>query len=248
MNIIGHPYVAHKVVGRLTADLVLGSWIPDIVPFVPGTTFEFGEIHEGGERLLHFLDEHYPERRDIALGMLCHGVEFGADGFSGRIEKRFEDEREELAQRIAAASGVSLEVASKHRFHNFLWWGVEVQILRHRRDFTDKLIRQMPPLIRRSIPAAADLLAECFGKSPTAVRRDIAALLEPVTVPIRLLSTRGLAEIWREMAVGLPERDQIDVEATERLFQDCAELVEKSWEEIVGKVVGKVKINLGGLS
>ncbi len=36
----------------------MGSYLPDIVPFVPNSVFEFEEIHEGGEKFLDFLDQH----------------------------------------------------------------------------------------------------------------------------------------------------------------------------------------------
>ncbi|MFH1566021.1 MAG: hypothetical protein ABIB98_02360, partial [bacterium] len=159
MNIIGHSYVSAKVMGRLTDDLILGSILPDMVPFVPGTTFQFEEIHEGGEKFLKFLDVSCPQRRDLALGMLCHGVKFGADRFSPDIEKRFADKREELARRIAMASGISLEIASRYRFHNFLWWGVDVQLLWNDPDFVENLSRKFSQM---DITETANLLARCF--------------------------------------------------------------------------------------
>ncbi len=240
MNVIGHPYVAFKVFGRLTEDLVLGSYLPDIVPFVPNSVFEFEEIHEGGKQFLAFLDKHYPERCDLALGMLCHSVEFGADKFSRSIEKRFEDKREELAKRIAEASNISLEIASRARFHNFLWWGVGVQLLRHRREFVEDLVKKISKL---DISGAAPLLAECFDKDVLAVSHDISFILKPFT-PERPLSVHGLAEIWKDMAAGLPEKDQVDVEKTEKLFKDCAQLVEDSWEEILDGIIKAIKKNL----
>lgn len=240
MNLIGHPYVAAKVTGRLTEDLILGSYLPDIVPFVPNSVFEFEEIHEGGKKFLEFLDERCPERRDLALGMLCHGVEFGADKFSRDIEKQFEDEREDLAKRIAEASNISLDVASQARFHNFLWWGVDVQLLRHRREFVEDLAKKIPQL---DVGGAASLLAECFGKRESAVLQDVSFLLKPL-IPERLFSIRGLVEIWRDVAAGLPEKDQVDIEKTERIFENCADLVGESWKEILAQVVAKVKGNL----
>ena len=54
MNVLGHPYVAYRVFGRLDEWIVAGSWLPDLVPFVPDSVFEFEEIHESGERFLKF--------------------------------------------------------------------------------------------------------------------------------------------------------------------------------------------------
>jgi len=243
MNVIGHPYVAFKVFGRLTEDLVLGSYLPDIVPFVPDSVFEFKEIHEGGEKFLKFLDESCLERRDLALGMICHGIKFGADKFSRDIEKRFEDRREEYGKRIADASNISLEMASRARFHNFLWWGVDVQLLRHRREFVEDLVEK---ILKIDVAPVAGLLAECFDKDVSAVQRDIDFLLKPL-IPERFLSVRGLMGIWEDVAVGLPEKDQIDLEKTEQLFNDCAELVEDCWERILRKIIAEVGDNLGRL-
>ncbi|MCG2686187.1 hypothetical protein L6258_02355, partial [Candidatus Parcubacteria bacterium] len=115
MNILGHPYVADESVGPLDKWLLTGSYLPDLVPFVPNSVFKFEEIHEGGERFLQFLDEHAPDKRNLALGMLTHGVKYGADKFSRDIEEQFEESREDLAKKIAAASGVSIEVARSGR-------------------------------------------------------------------------------------------------------------------------------------
>lgn len=240
MNVIGHPYVAFEVFGRLTEDLVLGSFLPDIVPFVPNSVFEFEEIHEGGEKFLDFLETHNPERRDLALGMLCHSE---ADKFSRGLEERFGDKRGELVKRIAEASKISLEIASRARFHNFLWWGVDVQILQHRREFVEGLAEKITQV---DTGTAADLLAECFGKDVSAVEKDINFLLKPFT-PERFLSVRGLAEIWKDMAVGLPEKDQVDIKKTEKLFTNCAHLLKDSWEEIVDEITVGVKAKLSNL-
>lgn len=38
MNVLGHSYVAYKVLDRLDKWVVAGSWLPDLVPFVPETS------------------------------------------------------------------------------------------------------------------------------------------------------------------------------------------------------------------
>lgn len=232
MNVIGHPYVAFKIVGRLTGDLVLGSYLPDIVPFVPNSVFEFEEIHEGGEKLLP---------SDLALGMICHRE---ADKFSRSVERRFEDKRDDLVKRIAEASNISLEMALRARFHNFLWWGIDVQLLWHRREFVEDLAKKISQI---DVSVAAPPLAECFGKDISAVSRDVSFILKPL-IPERSFSIRGLAEIWKDVAIGLPEKDQVDISKTETLFSNCAELVEDSWEEILVKVVADVRSNLEDLA
>ena len=45
------------------------------------------------------------------------------------------------------------------------------------------------------------------------------------------------------MLVGeFPEKDQINIEKTEKLFADCADLVENCWEDILRRVVAGVKV------
>jgi len=240
MNVIGHPYVATKVVGRLTEDLIIGSFIPDIVPFVPNTVFQFEEIHEGGEHFLKFLDDTCPQKRDLALGMLCHGAKFGADQFSRYIENRFARERDILAKRIADASKVSLETARQSRFRNLLWWGMDVQLIWNEPIFVKDLARK---LAKVDTLGTANLLAECFGKDPQKVLRDI-KFLESSIKPQNLYSARGLATIWKGISAGLPENDQIDVGETEKIFEDCAQLLEKDWKQLVEQIIAKVGKNL----
>jgi len=260
VNILGHPYVADKSIGPLDKWLLTGSYLPDLVPFVPDSVFEFEEIHEGGERFLRFLDRHDPEKRNLALGMLTHGTKFGADKFSPDIEKRFEKNREDLAKKIAAASGISIEVARGGRFHNFLWWGVDVQILRHEKEFMERLCKVLPQI---NIAQTSTLLASCFEKEEPEVRRMLTYLFKPMVVEnltsvtglARIwkeiakglpehTSVTGLARIWKEIAKGLPEHDRVNIEATSTVFEDCANLLENDWRKILDRVTTEVRSNL----
>jgi len=59
-----------------------------------------------------------------------------------------------------------------------------------------------------------------------------------------------LVEIWKEVATGLLEKDQVDIAKTEKLFADCAALVEDCWNGVLFEVVtavrsGLLKIGLG---
>ena len=84
MNVLGHAHVAvHAVSGKRNL-LIIGALLPESSPFIPDNPFSWPEIHESGKRLLNFLDEHHPDKRDLALGVLSHGVEYGADGFNQR--------------------------------------------------------------------------------------------------------------------------------------------------------------------
>jgi len=237
MNVLGHPLLSTEVCSRMNPDLILGSYLPDIVPFVPRSVFEFEEIHEGGLKFLHYLEEKSPDRRDVALGMLCHSAEYGADKYSRMLEERFEEYKDCLGKRIAEASDISLEVAKKARFHNYLWWGFDVQILHHRTNFVEDLTQKITEI---EISEPAELLARCFGKDKAAAERDIRYILKPFSQE-RFKSVRGLAEIWCDVAAGLPEQDNVDVEKTIQIFEDCADLVEDIWEDNLSLVVAGVK-------
>ncbi len=240
MNILGHPLVTTEVCGRMSPDLVLGSYLPDIVPFVPNTVFEFEEIHEGGLEFLKYLEKHAPERRDVALGMLCHSAQYGADKHSRVLEERFEEHRDSLGKRIADASNISLEVAKKARFHNYLWWGFDVQILRNRENFCGRLVYHLSNIFETE---PAHQLAKCFGKEISLAWRDVNYILKPMT-PDRFWSVRGLVEIWRDSAAGLPENDDIDIKKTIGIFKDCANLVENCWEDVLQEVIETVRSSL----
>lgn len=240
MNILGHPLVTTEVCGRMNPDLVLGSYLPDIVPFVPNTVFEFEEIHEGGLEFLKYLEEHAPERRDIALGMLCHSAQHGADKYSRMLENQFEEHRDELGEKIAVASNISLEMAKKARFHNYLWWGFDVQILRNWEQFCGRLVYHISN-IQEVEPAHQ--LAKCFGKNIALSWRDVNYILEPMTAD-RFWSVQGLAELWRDIAAGLPEKDEVDVKKTMKIFENCADLVEDRWENVLDEVVESVRTSL----
>ena len=240
MNVLGHPFVAYKVLGDLNKWIVAGSWLPDLVPFVPDSVFEFEEIHEGGERFLRFLDQHYPDKRGLALGMLTHSVKFGADKFSRDIEKRFESVREKLAQMISESAGVSLEVAYKGWFHNYLWWGVDIQILRHEKEFVQRMTTTVPQI---DIAEISGLLATCLSKEESDVRRMLDWVFEPLT-PENLSTVRGLARIWKKAVVGLPEQSRVDVGKTVEVFNFCADLLKDDWRDILEEVIKEVGKNV----
>jgi len=54
-----------------------------------------------------------------------------------------------------------------------------------------------------------------------------------------------LVEIWKEVATGLLEKDQVDIAKTEKLFADCAALVvEDCWNRVLFEVVTAVRSGL----
>ena len=101
MNIIGHNYIAYKLLGKITPNTFLGSHIPDFVPFLPSSVFSFDEIHENHERLLKFVQKKYPDAVDLPLSMLCRSVKHGADEYNREIDEWLLKENEELMDKLS---------------------------------------------------------------------------------------------------------------------------------------------------
>lgn len=244
MNVLGHPYVASKVTGRLNKYLVIGSHLPDLVPFVPNPIFTFEEIHEGGEKLLRFLDEKYPRARDLAIGMITHSYKFGADKFNREIENWLLDDnkqiRDELALKIVDCSAVTLRVAKKYRMHNYLWSGIDLYLLEHETKFVRDLAEIHGKINRKEI---ADLLAECFEKEQREVKRMVNYLLKPIK-PELFISLDGLTSVWKVALAGLPEKDKVDKEKTKKLFKEIYQRYKNRWQDILEKVITDVKVKV----
>jgi len=83
MKGLGHIFVAQRVLGEkvLAAQGVL---LPEMVPYLAEDVFDWQELHEGGEKLYQYLQKTAPQEIDLALGLLTHGVTFGADGLNTR--------------------------------------------------------------------------------------------------------------------------------------------------------------------
>lgn len=243
MNVLGHPYVAWKVVGRLNKYLVAGSHLPDLVPFVPNSIFSFEEIHESPEKVLRFLEKKYPYARDLALGMMTHSVKFGADKFSREIEEWLLADntnlRNELLQDILDSTGVGLETAKK-LLHNYLWCGVDVHLLKAKLELVRDLA-ETHQLI--DLEETSRILSECFKKDEKEVRRMVDYFFLPLK-PGQLVSVKGLVEIWKKHAAGLKEKIVVDEEKTLQLAEKIYALFEDRWEGILEKVVIGTKKNL----
>ncbi|HSX39822.1 MAG TPA: hypothetical protein VLI92_04520 [Candidatus Saccharimonadales bacterium] len=244
MNIIGHTYIASKVIGRLNSDVAFGSHVNDLVPFVPNSTFSFQEIHESPELFLEFLKVHYPARKDLAWAMMTHSVKFGADKFNRDIDTWLtsgnEQLIEEIANKIVDCSSVSFKVAKEYRMHNYLWCGIDLYLLKKEPDF----IKQLPELHKNlDKSGVAIMLAECFGKDSNLVLNDINYLFDEIDFN-NLLSIEGLAVLWKRFMAGLPEKDEIDVEKTISTWNYIYNSFDNRWEDILENVVTQVKVQI----
>lgn len=240
MNILGHSYIATQAISGNKELLIVGSLLPESFPFISGNPFSNEEIHEGGEKLLQFLEKNYPHKRDLAPGVLAHSRKFGADGWNKEIEKYAGDQREALLDKIAEASRVDAKTAEL-RLHNFLWWGVDFLILKNKPEFVDEVAQVLQ---RVDVEEVSKLLAECFGKDYKEVQKTMRFLFREIYQPEDLNSVEGLARIWARQAAGLPEHDRADVEETAGLIEEMADLMKNDFKELLKLVVAKTRNNL----
>lgn len=240
MNFLSHPYVAFKVAGRISPDLVAGSLLNDLAFFVPKPAFSFAEIHEGGEKLLSFLKVNgYPP--DLAIGVLTHSVKYGADFFSRKLESEYENYRDEITAKILKVSpNISQEIASKSRFHNFLWWGVDVQILKHYPAFA---IKVRDCLREVDLERLNKILADCFQKDPANVRKNLSFFYNPLKKN-NFRTVSNLVKIWQAAASGLPEKDEVDVKTGVKLFEECGLMVKDKWRNLLTQAIIQIRNNL----
>ncbi len=244
MNIQGHTFVASKVLGRLNKEISLGSHISDMVPFVPNSTFSFAEIHESPDRFLKFLEEKYPQKKDIALAMMTHSVKFGADKFNREIDKWLLGENTALLENIAAkicwCSGVTIETAKGGRMHNYLWCGVDIHILKNYPEFIAQNAKLMAEI---NIDEASQLLSECFGKDKNKVKGELNYLFSEIKLEY-LISIDGYAILWKKFLSGLPEKDNVIPDRAVEVFDFIYKQFEDRWKEIINNVIKDVSTRM----
>jgi hypothetical protein len=240
MNIFGHSYVATRAVKGNNQLLIAGSLLPELSPFVANSPFTWEEIHEGGEKLLSFCRKEYPEMIDLAWGVLSHSAEYGADKFNKEIENYAGRNRDRLLLAIAQASSIDTSVAAS-RLHNFLWWGVDVQILQNIPDFVSLVKKALSEV---DIDLISKILSKAFTKNEKAVANLLRTLFKDIYRKEDLDSVEGLARVWSRQARGLPEGDIVDTQKAALVFNDCAEILKDSWETVLEKVVAETKQSL----
>lgn len=240
MNILGHAYVATRAVAGNRELLIAGALIPESSPFIPDNPFTWKEIHESGEKLLGFLDQNYPRKRDLALGVLSHGVKYGADGFRQELEKFAGSQKEELLKKIAVASNVSQKTAT-NLLHNCLGGGLDYWILKNNPDLIKEVQKTLEEV---EIKEVSRLLAECFGKNFDRVEVMAKKLFQEIYQPEDLTSLEGLARTWLRQAERLPDVGRAGLAKTVGIIKLCADLLKNNWREFLDTVTESVKQNL----
>lgn len=244
MNILGHPFVAYKVIGKMDKYVAAGADINDMVPFVPNSTFTFKEIHESPEIFLKCLDKKHPEKRHLALAMMSHSVKFGADKFNRTIVEWLLGNNKELtnnfALKISDLSKITFKQGRKSRLHNYLWSGADIHILKNHPKFVEETIKAYEGVDLEEI---SELLAECFSKQKDLVLKDLKYLFSPLETEgyENLKSVNGLVKLWKPIMAGLPEKDNVDEKKCFMLFNEIYKQFQSQWEKIIGKVVKDTK-------
>lgn len=240
MNTLGHAYVAVHAVSGNKQLLITGALVSESSPFIPDSPFTWKEIHESGEKLLAFLDQNHPQKRDLALGILTHSLKYGADGFNKEIEKYAGEERGRLVEQIKDCSNLDSKTAET-QLHNFLGGGLDCWLLRTE----PKLVKEVQKVIvGPDIKGISRLLAEFFDKDLGGAEEVFRQLFQGIYRTEDLATVGGLTRTWARQAEGLPEGNGVDVPKAVEIIKACTDLLKDDWREFLGKIVRRVRKSL----
>lgn len=245
MNVLGHAYIAAQL-SKVKSEkqlLIIGSLLPECFPFMSdmaGFPFINEEIHEGGFTLLKYLDDYYPQKRSLALGIMAHSCQLGVDGWNKDVEKYYYERKHEYVGRIAELSQIPTDIAQS-RLHNFFWWIVDWRILETCPSDVEE-IKQV--IMNVDIEDTADLLAKGFSKDFRKVYTVVKRLFKNIYQPDDFNDLRGLMKIWARQAAGLPEKDKVNVDKAVVLVEELSGLIGDEWRSLLQKIEEKVKENL----
>ena len=242
MNLIGHNYIAYKVLGHVSPETILGSHIPDLVPFLPSSTFSFHEIHENHVDFLEFTKSNYPNMVDLPLSMMCHSVEYGADGSSKHIADWLlegdEKQKQVLANKIVEVSRVSFEMAIGPRLHNYLWCGIDLYLIKNNpKNVTTKLAKKFMEIDYKK---AAETLSAFYNKDQKAVEKNLTDHFSMIN-PKSFTTVEGFVESMKILLASLNQGDKFDDEKGPELLEHIYKTYENQWETVLQRVVSDVK-------
>lgn len=245
MNVLGHAYIAAQL-SKVKSEkqlLIVGSLLSECFPFMSdmaGFPFINEEIHEGGFTLLKYLDDYYPQKRSLALGIMAHSCQFGADGWNKEVEKYYDKKDLGYIERIAKLSEIHVGIANR-RLHNFFWWVVDWRILE---TYPSDVEEIKQAIMNVDIDDTADLLVKGFSKDFGKVYTVVKRLFRNIYQPDDFNDLRGLMKIWARQAVGLPEKDKVNVDKAVVLVEELSGLIGDEWRSLLQKIEEKVKENL----
>ena len=240
MKILGHAFIATHAVDGNNQLLIIGSLIPETLPYIPNEIFDYNELHEGGRKLFEYLNRSYPEKRDLALGLMSHGYKTGADKFSPSSEELVALKRKFLLEKIARAQGLKLSIAQTG-LHNYVGLGLDWLLVQNE----PKLVKEVQKSLKKvDLEEISGLLAQGFHKNEIEVRVMLKALFRDIYHWDDLNSLEGLAGIWARQASGLPEKDKVNVFKAAEIIKECSKLLEDKWRGFLELVSLKVRKNI----
>lgn len=245
MNLLGHNYIAYKILGKINNQTLIGSHIPDFVPFLPSSIFSFDQIHENHEDFLTFIKSNYPELIDLPLCMMAHSVKYGADEYNRSIDnwllKQDENLINEISQMIVDASGVSFEIAKGPRLHNYLWCGVDLYIIK---NDLDKIATQLAQVSTKiDFILVSKVLSEFYDKNQKKVLQNLQKHFETINANT-FLNISDFTKFWSKFLSSLNEGDNLDINKGQKLLEDIYLMFENNWKTIIDDVAEKVQVKM----
>lgn len=249
MNLLGHNYVSQKVLGRISPQICAGALLPDMVPFISDSVLEFTEIHDPKDRFLNFVKERHPENLELALSMMCHGYDYGADFYNKEVvfwllgDGKTSDDIEngelfkKIANNICEVSGIEYNVAAELRMHNYLWCGVEFFLIKNEKSFVNETIDNYKKI---NISELSDILHEYSQKNVERLERNISSLVNPI-LENNLAKEEGYVKYWKEFLSQLSEGDNFDTKPGLEFFNFLYFEFETLWQQVINMVVDGVQ-------
>lgn len=245
MKALGHTFIVQKIFGEniLAAQ---GALLPEMVPYLTRDIFDWSELHEGGKRLYAFLQKEEPESLNLALGLLTHGITYGADKLNDkewRGGKGYAHQKSgHLVSEMYDIHGPIASEIAKGWAHNYIELGLDLQI---QENFPEVLQLAQTAVREVEIEKIATILADCFGKDKEKVVTALKVLFGEIYAAENLASVAGLTRIWQGLSSRLPEVVQpMNLERAQIAIRKAKLLVEPDYQEFLDEIVADVRKNL----
>lgn len=241
MNLIGHNFIAKKVLNKYNPLIAAGSHIPDLVPFVKDSVLEFNEAHEGSKTIYDWIKDKDPQYLDLALGIMIHSVEFGVDKYNRDIPiwllKDNDYLKKDIANKISTAANISLEAAQTGRLHNYLWAGLDFYII----DTYPKFIKEINENYKHiDVEQLSNLLSNIFNKDKEKIKGNLTRHFNLI-VNRDIKDKKDFVLFWKTFTSELPENDNVDVEKAVKVIGYIERTFENEWEKILNILHTNIK-------
>lgn len=248
MNLIGHNYIAMKVLNKHNSDIAVGCHIPDMVPFLSDSCFSFEEIHENPEIVLNYLKKN-KKSKDLSLGMMTHSVKFGADKFNKDIDVWLLGDdvktKNDIANMISECSKVSFDTALGPRMHNYLWCGLDFYIIDKYPVFLNQIANSYK---NANLDVVTKILSNSYQKPEIEVYANLSNHIGLV-INNQVLSKKGFLIFWKKFISELDTQDDLDIDLAYGVVEFIEKKFQGQWESIISRVTNditeRMKIYIG---